>query len=145
MGLKINCFEIKQPIGVFYVGYINYQDLLKLADVNERQYNSKLEKYMGIQRKVDDKRLKEIRTFIQSVDSTFPTSIVLNISSDSILSEYDTKNHSMIVKENENVFYVLDGQHRLYSFVNSNVDSDYQLPVTIIIDADLETQAHIFH
>jgi DGQHR domain-containing protein len=142
--MQINCFEINQPIGTFYVGYMNYVDLLRMADVNEREYNSDLEKYMGIQRKIDDKRLKDIRQFIKSSDSTFPTSIVLNISSEDIIREYSNDSHTMIVKDEEKVFHILDGQHRLYSFVDSDIDQIYELPITIIVDADLETQAHIF-
>lgn len=144
MAIRINCFEINQPIGSFYVGFIDYKELLRLADVNEREYNSDLEKYMGIQRKVDEKRLKDIRQFILSSDSTFPTSIVLNITSDDIIENYNEKNHSILIKDNKVVFNILDGQHRLYSFVNSNFEGHFELPITIIIDADLETQAHIF-
>ncbi|MGE4572276.1 MAG: DGQHR domain-containing protein [Candidatus Izemoplasmatales bacterium] len=142
--MKINCFEINQPIGTFYVGYIDYRDLLKMADVNEREYNSELEKYMGIQRKLDNKRLKDIRQFIKSSDSTFPTSIVLSISSDDIIGDYNSIEHSILIKDKEKVFHVLDGQHRLYSFVDADLDELYELPISIIIDADLETQAHIF-
>lgn len=144
MELNINCFEIEQPIGNFYIGYLDYNILLELIDVDEREYNTELERYMGIQRKLEPKRLKEIHQFITSTDATFPTSIVLSIKSEDVKKGYDEKENKLTITNKKSVFHVLDGQHRLYSFINSKIDSKFQLPITIIIDADLETQAHIF-
>lgn len=144
MSLKINCFEIEQPIGVLYVGYVKHSELLKLIDVDTRKMDTELEVYMGIQRDRNKTRIKQIAKFIASADSTFPTSIVLNVKSDDIISKYNDKNMSMVVKDNKKVFQVLDGQHRLYSFLEAEDIVIYDLPVTIIIDADLETQAHLF-
>ena len=79
MSLKINCFEIEQPIGTLYVGYMKHHELLKLIDVDTRKLVTELEVYMGIQRDRDKTRIKQIAKFIASADSTFPTSIVFEL------------------------------------------------------------------
>ena len=144
MSLKINCFEIEQPIGTLYVGYMKHHELLKLIDVDTRKLVTELEVYMGIQRDRDKTRIKQIAKFIASADSTFPTSIVLNLKSEDITKKYDKESMNLFVNDNKIVFKVLDGQHRLYSFLEAEEVPIYELPVTIIIDADLETQAHLF-
>lgn len=149
MQITIKCFAIEQPIGTLYVGYIPYNILLDNTEVNVRGYVTNLEKYIGIQRERSETRLKEIARFIELPDSTFPTSIVLHLSSDCIVSAYDSEKNEMILdtdESNKPVFQILDGQHRLFSFKelsNPNIIK-YDLPVTIIIDADIDTQAHVF-
>ena len=86
--ISINCIEITQPIGNFYIGVMDHLDLLKIsyADVR-RLVDAELDTYLGIQREVSPKRIKELQQYVQSIDATFPTSIILAISSAD--AEYD--------------------------------------------------------
>jgi DGQHR domain-containing protein len=85
--LTINYIKVKQPIGTFYIGTINWRDLLRIAMADIRQINEKendknnFDSYMGIQRKISPKRITEISQYVTTVDATFPTSIILAIDS----------------------------------------------------------------
>jgi DGQHR domain-containing protein len=87
--ITINCIRVKQPIGTFYIGSIDWRNLLRIAMADIRQINEKendeksFDSYMGIQRKVSPKRIAEISQYVRTVDATFPTSIILSIKSKS--------------------------------------------------------------
>jgi DGQHR domain-containing protein len=142
---ELEFIELNQPIGKYYIGKINWQQLIKIADADIRQIHKEDEKsdsldsYLGIQRKVSQKRITEIGDYVKTVDATFPTSIILHINSktrlleDKELSEFETdyieKNFANIieidniifdnntrilnVRSSEKIARILDGQHRI--------------------------------
>jgi transposase-like protein len=57
--LTLPILEIKQPLGVFYAVKINAKDLLKISDSDPYRVSEEL-KFRGIQRPIQEKRLKEI-------------------------------------------------------------------------------------
>ena len=76
--MKINYIEINQPIGSFYLGKANSDDLLEYFFVNRREQN------VGIQRDTSQKRIEEISLYCQDPDATFPTPIIIAVDSSEV-------------------------------------------------------------
>jgi len=160
--INIECFEVEQPLGKFYVGKISYQDLISIsyADVRriEKEGNSEIETYFGIQRSLSKNRIKEISEYVKNVDATFPSSILLAIKSIDIESKgafenvkYDKDKKILKIIKDENIAHIIDGQHRLFGLKKSIEDRDlfednfkFELIVTIFIDMDIDDQAMVF-
>jgi DGQHR domain-containing protein len=144
--IEFQCFEINQPIGKFYIGVINYDDLqfISYADVRRLENQEReVESYIGIQRPLSDKRVKEIQQYVNLVDATFPTSIILAIPDEH--ATFNEKTYTMKVDYKEDVAKVLDGQHRIAGLENCHYPPQkFQLLVTIFIEMELEDQAIVF-
>ncbi|MBA2614031.1 MAG: DGQHR domain-containing protein [Bacteroidetes bacterium] len=146
--IEFECLEVKQPIGLMYIGAINFDDLevISFADVRRMEIgkdNRELEDYIGIQRKLDEKREKVIGKYVNLIDATFPNSIILAVSSEN--AKYNSETKIMSVRHKDDVAKVLDGQHRiagLRSFTKPG--KEFQCIVTIYIDMELEDQAIVF-
>jgi DGQHR domain-containing protein len=140
--IKIKCIEVIQPIGTFYIGVINCQDLVDIsyADIRRKQGRD-IERYIGTQRDLDPKRVNEIRQYVSTVDSCFPTSIILAVDSSNI--EYFAEQGMMSIIKDSKVAKIIDGQHRIAGLENFSGPT-FELNVTIFIDMDIEDQAMVF-
>ena len=157
ISIDFRCLRAQQPIGDLFIAVIDHKTLQRISffDVRRRlQEQRDIEKYLGIQRPLDDRRVREIRGYVNFADATFPTSIILAIdekyaSFDEISSKMTIRNFS----EDElspsimlsNIARVIDGQHRIAGLDGfSSNDGNFDCPVTIFIGADISDQAHIF-
>lgn len=143
--IEIPYIEVKQPIGNFYLSVIKWKDLLSIAKADIRKIdeesdrNNSFDSYLGIQRKLSPNRIKEISEYVQTIDATFPTSIILHINSETkTLNGRDISNYSpdeiecnldkidivrnielnkdtnkLRIRSNDKVAQILDGQHRI--------------------------------
>jgi DGQHR domain-containing protein len=161
--IEISCLEIEQPIGVFYVGKINWQDLLEISYSEKRRIideeNEKEPSYFGIQRELSDRRLKEISHYVSYKDATFPSSIVLAIPSvtkideenDIINVEFDKTNNKLKLRRDNKIAHIIDGQHRIFGLEKYKIDNpllanilNFELLVSIFVDIDDDNQSMIF-
>lgn len=147
--IKIKCLTATQPIGQMYVGVIDSEDLEKITYADVRRLsnaseNREVEDYIGIQRKLDTKRVeKEIGKYINLVDATFPNSIILSISSRH--AKYLADSDELQIEFKDDIAKVLDGQHRIAGFeYYEKGRGTFQLIITIYIDMELEDQAIVF-
>ncbi|CAM6248222.1 TPA: DGQHR domain-containing protein [Klebsiella pneumoniae] len=157
--IKIKALKVSQPIGDFYCGKIKARDLVKITYSDVRRMsnleNRELDDYIGIQRPLIESRVKAIRSFISGVDSSFPNSIIIAMNSENV--NWDENDDYFTITPNEDGDFnklakILDGQHRIAGFDENNVrfinevgdELDFELLVTIFIDADISTQANVF-
>lgn len=144
--IKIDCLEVVQPIGKFYIGVIDYDDLefISLVDVRRLKGEQReVEEYIGIQRPLNIKREKEIGKYVNLIDATFPTGVILAIESEN--AQYDPASKVLSIDRKQDVAKILDGQHRIAGLNHCNLPgSEFQLNVTIFIDMELEDQALVF-
>ncbi len=146
--IEINCLEVKQPIGTFYVGVIKHDDLIKIsyADIRRLEVGNEMrevEVYSGIQRELSKNRVKEISKYVNLIDATFPSSVILHVDKDDV--EYDSDSKTMYLPFRDNVAKVLDGQHRIAGLENFEGNRDaFDINVTIFIGMELEDQAIVF-
>lgn len=154
--IEVAYLRVKQPIGSFYVCVMTHRQVLEIAraDVRKLGNPNEFDGYLGIQRAPSPGRIKEIAKYVQSIDATFPTSITLAISSMDANGQsngvflVDEDSCKIKIKRDPDSARILDGQHRiegLKTALESNqLSSDFQLNVTIFVDADLDDQAQIF-
>lgn len=158
----ISALRIRQPIGDIYVGSIPAKILVEITDFDIRTLVSErgIDSYLGIQRDLDPKRVKEISQYVTGPDATFPTAVVLAVPERCVqidmpceaddrfvrmtLSNYPSDNDD----PEEAVLYrhiarVIDGQHRIRGLEGYTGD-DFDVNVSIFIDADIADQASVF-
>jgi len=155
--IKFPCIEVIQPIGTFYVGVINHDDLVNIsyADIRKLE-NRELDKYLGIERTLSKSRVNELKKYVNLIDASFPSSIILavprtriiNAGDDEIEDEEETVRYNpdtkiMEIKNDRHVAKIIDGQHRIAGLDGFN-NGQFQLNVTIFVDMDIEDQAMVF-
>lgn len=142
--------EVVQPIGSFFIGVMAAGDLLAVSYVDMRRIESDLDNYIGIQRSLSKQRVLEIAEFVKSIDATFPTSVVLAVKGECAdfcdgklkLSEARSSETGGLISF-DNIASILDGQHRVEGLREAGI-LDFQVPVSIFVDADIADQAYIF-
>lgn len=150
--IKFQALRVVQPIGEFYFGVMDASDLVSISYADVRKMKREVEDYLGIQRELKTNRVKEINEYIATLDATFPNSIIV-----AIQGKYVSYNDGLMTLtfdefEKSKLAKVLDGQHRLAGFNDTNVtfkdpnenDIPFQVLVTVFVEADISTQAKVF-
>jgi DGQHR domain-containing protein len=146
--------RIIQPVGEFYIGLMSAPDLISVtySDVRQIQIEREIESYLGIQRRLDQRRVDEIAKYVNTIDASFPSSVVLSVPSCCVNFDEESRNITLMsgvdVEGNEVPFgriaKVLDGQHRIAGLEGLKTGAKFDVPVTIFVDADIATEAFIF-
>ena len=138
--ISIDCLEIEQPIGTFYLGVMDAGDVLRISYADVRKISRRdVEKYLGIERPLNPKRVEEIKKYVKTVDATFPTAVILAVSSED--AQYSRGR--MRIRNDEKVAQIIDGQHRLAG-LRGFTERVFQINVVIFVDMDIEDQAMVF-
>lgn len=143
---SINLFEVSQPVGTFYIGKMRACDLLSVFDIR------RLSDGLGAQRDANVKKVGKIEDYCSHDDRvTFPTPIIVSVNSDSVdLKEIKSAENELNIdglycleyEENQKIFNVIDGQHRLLGIKKSGLD--LELPLVVMFDLTPEDEAYIF-
>lgn len=147
--IEFRCLKCRQPIGDFYVGIMNCDDLIKITYVDIRRLDSDsemrdVEVYTGIQRELSRGRVKEIGEYVNMVDATFPTGVIIHLNPEHVIS-YDAEAGLMRIPFKEDIAKVLDGQHRIAGLDEYRQRGDlFQINVTVFVGMELEDQAIVF-
>ncbi len=141
LDIAIPAIRVRQPIGEFYVAVMSASDLRHVAYHDWRRIKDRqIETYTGIQRPLNPARVREIQSYIETVDATFPNSIIVTIPSNKIR---EPTAGQLLIRRDQSAAKLIDGQHRLAGFTDVNSEG-FQLIVAIFVDLDLEDQAAIF-
>ena len=134
-----------------------YRDLCDITffDIRRVLRDSRdVEKYLGIQRPLSPKRVRELEKYVKTVDATFPTSVIIAV--DGRCASYDEKSREMTLsnwlepsEDEEPIFFrniarVLDGQHRLAGLSDGGPAGNFEINVSLFVDIDISEQANIF-
>lgn len=169
--VKLAAMRVTQKIGDFYIGVMPAKDLVKICDFDIRRINNEdgLGDYMGIQREIDPKRIKEIVKYIGTVDATFPTAVIIAVDQRCAeISPIDAAQSNRLVQmtlknvrpndengddEDEStqetvilfrqIARVLDGQHRVKALMDAKPET-FDMNVAIFVGSDIAVQAGIF-
>lgn len=171
--LEVKALRVEQPIGIYYIAILQARVLLQVAfsDVLSASLGEGAENYVldGTQRLVQPKRLDAIADYINRTDSAFPNSIILAanfrkedglIEDDDLEVEYghpeatgrrwsvdeqDDGCCTLVIPTKEKLAAIIDGQHRLFSFVKARPDRlDMELICSIFLDLPKPYQAQLF-
>ena len=79
--LELSCIKVTQPIGDFFIGSIKARDLCEITKYDFRRLSIEegFSSYLGIQRKVNPQRVKEISKYVGTRDACFPTAVILAV------------------------------------------------------------------
>jgi DNA phosphorothioation-associated DGQHR protein 1 len=168
--IKVPAIKVEQPLGEFYVATLTAKELLQTCytikaeiltddDDDEDQKTGYLgaivSKLVGNQRVRTTKRLNEIKRYTETVDASFPNSIILGANYDeSGILITDDKERWSVEELGEGFFYliiptekklasIIDGQHRVFGFQDSEA-KDMSLLCSVFIDLPLPYHARIF-
>jgi DGQHR domain-containing protein len=150
--IQIPAISVSQPIGEFYVGAMSFADLIQISFADMRKIERALDRYVGIQRKLSDERVVEIEKFVNSIDATFPTSVVLAVPGS--CARFDAEKRELVLFEGVDeesgntirffeIAKILDGQHRIEG-LKALAGKTFDVPVSVFVDADIADQAYIF-
>ncbi|WP_082576527.1 DGQHR domain-containing protein [Lysobacter sp. Root604] len=155
--IDVPCVRVSQPIGDFFVASIDSAILRQItySDVRELRGGRPIDEYLGIQREVNPKRVKDIGKYVNTIDACFPTAVILAIPGR--CAEYNELNRTLTLKsdlhvdESENridrtqIARVLDGQHRIEGLFHlAEGHPPFEINVSIFIEMDIESQAYLF-
>jgi len=137
--LKIE--KVNQAIGSFCLTKIDAHTLYKMSESDIISISKNAEDYEGIQRSINNEKVKSIKNYLTSFDATFPNNIILNIEQKNIISN---DNNTLVIRNVSDTFKVIDGQHRLAGFSDKETFNKFELPVAIFIDLSDYQQSRIF-
>lgn len=149
----IYLFEVQQHNMKRYIGTTKAKDLVRLATTVELQATQEA------QRPIKQKRLSEIAEFV-SAEGTLSTSIVIGTKDDRIkvisagieeipnLYKMRFPESDKEFKEFENSFDIMDGQHRLFSFLQEYCkladDTMFEITFEMYINPTLRERRLVF-
>ncbi len=181
--ISFRCLPVEQPIGVFYVGALDSEDLVAISWADVRQIapsevkffppiadeterppsleaassqdriiepideemirfeDQSFEQFLGIQRDLSPGRVGEIQDYVNNVDATFPTGVLLAVSSNQ--AHYDDASSTMTIVRHSKAAKIIDGQHRIAGLKNYHGEG-FQVNVAVFVDMDIQDQAMVF-
>ncbi|MEO4080045.1 MULTISPECIES: DGQHR domain-containing protein [Acinetobacter] len=134
--MKINFFEVQQPIGTFYLSVVNAKKLIKVTETRAREIDSK-----DVQREFSPARVNEIADYCRDPDATFPTSIIISIKPEAFKGIFG---NSLEFLDDTVIGEILDGQHRLLGLEKSGISERFDLPVVFMFDLDNYQKGYVF-
>jgi DGQHR domain-containing protein len=152
---QFSCLRATQPIGDMFIASMPFKTLIRISHFDVRrvlQEQRDVEKYLGIQRPLDDARVKSLSDYVNFKDASFPTSIILAI--DEEYSSFDEARNIMKLSNCRagedrpsvpisRIAKVLDGQHRIAG-LKAFQGETFDVSVTLFVGADISDQAHVF-
>ena len=149
---KIPAIKGKMGGHTYYSFSIEPEKLLKIGYVLHRN-KANINMMPTYQRIIKRSRLKSVHEFIDTKKGYFPNSIIISIDSDKDLAfdRANTQVKSSIsdigilhLPKKYRSAYIIDGQHRLYGYADSEYKSKNSIPVVAFIDLAREEQVKLF-
>lgn len=142
--ISLKVIKVSQNIGTFFITKMTPFQLHKIANKNLSRLKD-LEN--GIQRDLQQQKIKEIKEYLKTQDATFPNSIILAIQNNPAEDEdpaykLNEEEGTLEIRLSPDVANILDGQHRLNGF--DDLNNSFELPVSVFLDLSLGEQAKIF-
>jgi DGQHR domain-containing protein len=117
-------------------------------------HEREMDTYLGIQREVSQRRVKEIGQYVNTPDACFPSAVILAV--EGRCAEFDEASSQLTLRtplehsDNEEriniieIARVLDGQHRIEGLQHLASGVEFDINVSIFVDMDIENQAYLF-
>jgi DGQHR domain-containing protein len=152
---KLRAIKVSQPIGDLFIAAMDQKLIQDITffDVRRRIAEERdVERYLGIQRPLQPRRVDELHSYVNFMDATFPTSIILAIDSD--YAQFDEDSGYLTISNTapgddaptiafRNLCRVIDGQHRIAGLEGSKQEK-FDVIVSIFIGSDISDQAYVF-
>jgi len=154
---KVAALKIHQPIGDIYLAALDHRLLRKITRFDVRRVmrdERDIEAYLGIQRPLNEQRVTDLEKYVNFVDATFPTAVILAIDKSDFVS-YDEENRQLTFTNTRigderpsiaiaNLCRVIDGQHRIAGLDEYHQSGKFEVMAAIFVGVDIADQAYIF-
>jgi DGQHR domain-containing protein len=132
--VRFPALRVRQPIGDIYVARMTSAQIQRVTyfDVRRRiQEERDIERYLGIQRPLDPKRVESLRRYVNFADATFPTAMIIAVDAEYADYREDTlelvlsntaKNAERPDTAIRGLCRVIDGQHRIAGLDESRTE-----------------------
>src|SRR6185437_11036450 len=154
---EIPALRIQQPIGDIYLASIDHLLLQKITYFDVRRVlrdQRDVEAYLGIQRPLNERRIRDLENYVNFVDATFPTAVILAIDESECVS-YDENTKLLSISNTRqgnikpdialsNLCRVIDGQHRIAGLRTYSGKKPFNVMAAIFVGIDIADQAYIF-
>lgn len=149
---RIPAIKGKMGNHTYYSFSIEPERLLKIGYVLHRN-ESHQNMMPTYQRIIKKKRLQEVQSFIDN-GGYFPNSIIISIDTKKKGVTFDLANNQaentiskigiLHIPKRYRSAYIIDGQHRLYGYSNTNYAKSNTIPVVAFVDLDRTEQIKMF-
>lgn len=149
---KIPAIQGKMGGYTYYSFSIEPERLLKISYVLHRNEANK-NMMPTYQRLIKKKRLQEIRKFVDN-NGYFPNSLIISIDTGGKGLQFDQANLKvdscisrlgiLHLPKKYRTAYIIDGQHRLYGYTDSEYALKNTIPVVAFVDLDRKEQIKLF-
>jgi len=148
--------RVRQPIGEFFLGVLDSKRICEITEFDVRRILKErdFETYLGIQRPLNPKRVKEIQSYVTTLDASFPTSVILSVRGECArydegrglltLSNYHDAEDPERTTLYREIAKVIDGQHRIEGLKEYRADAPFEINVSIFVDIDVAEEGYIF-
>lgn len=134
--MKVKALRITQNNTAFYLTTLNSSFLGHTCSTNMKNIENSEDIY---QRRLNVSRVNRIADYANRIRALFPTCVVLN--SRTVL-HYDSVNMELEIPEEDDTFFIVDGQHRIAGITKSH--RDYMLPIVILNNVSVDDQSELF-
>jgi len=150
---KVPAIRGKMGGHTYFSFSIEPEKLLKIGYVLHRN-KANINMMPTYQRLIKKNRLKGIQKFIDEEHGYFPNSIIINIDTEKKKLQFEQANTQVkstisdlgilyLPKKYRSAF-IIDGQHRLYGYANSEYKSKNTIPVVAFVNLDRSEQVKLF-
>lgn len=148
--IKIPAIRSKMASHTCYSFSISPEYLIKIAYISHRS-KGKASDVDSYQRMIKKTRLRDIRQYIDSGEGIFPTNIVINLDEKCHFDQTSQQGSSdgdilgwLTLRPHYKFAWVIDGQHRLFAYVDSPRASTSRLSVLAFEQLPASEQAQLF-
>ncbi len=165
--IRIPVSKIVQPIGDFYVGRMDARTLIRISYTEIRRFiEGTQDTIAGIQRERSEKRISEIKKYVNLDYATFPTSIIIAVSPECAEIVPYVDNKEKLVHDVGEIFYldlspfgkpsdddyvplekiafIIDGQHRVAGLEGLEEGREFDVNISVFVGASEADKAEIF-
>lgn len=155
---RFKAIRVRQPIGDIYVASVDHRTIQEITyfDVRRRlQERRDVEMYLGIQRPLNEIRVRELNEYVNFIDATFPSSVIVSVEND--YAYFDESSSEIVIsntKTDEDIpsipiryaARVIDGQHRIRGLekFDTSKGGHFEVMVSFFIGSDISDQAYVF-
>lgn len=156
MGIKVAALKSRMGGHTYYSFVMHPEDLLEIAYVHHRAGDSNFRDLTdSYQRMLKPNRIRQIKQFIETEGGFFPGNVILNFDRDLQNDLLLTKDQMAQLAEGAvpvmltlpseyGSAWIIDGQHRLYGFADTEEKSTETIAVVAFVQEDTSFQARVF-
>jgi len=143
---KIPAIKAKDNMGDYYIFSVHPSLLLPISTVPHRKAKSGNEVSKSYQRLIDSNKIGNIKNYIRK-DNSFPTNLIVNINHKKFIKDFQKSKGDMgilTIEPRYGLISIIDGQHRLLSYINENEAEKHYVTVTAYVDLEIKQQIKTF-